>query len=312
MIINSLNCVLKNVFYNLEKVMSGKTSDSRNLHKPLSASKSSDTTSEACNKNPSLASGTFLSRVRNGEALVHDKENLEIVKDYVRTKSIHIVEDLEEIDTTPTAETAVQALTKSLTEEIPVFGLKASLHASPEIPSFDNWKSVHYLKADQAQTEDNVAIGGEIVSPVSSLAAMEITGENKAINKTWRDLSVHLALRLIDHPKTPAEVLRELAKHSDAEVRAQVVDHQNTPFESIMQLIHDQDLNVRMSLAESYTVGYAVLEMLVDDENPYVSARAKLTSQRLRSSTGTSVIRNLFGLSSTQESTEVPKLRARA
>jgi len=125
---------------------------------------------------------------------------------------------------------------------------------------------------------------------------------------------VHTALRLIDHPNTPPDVLMELANHVNAEVRAQVADNPNTPQEAILLLAKDESADVRISLAECYHLGAFVLEMLADDENPYVSDRAQTTLQRLAASenpASISVIRNMFGLEG-GKTAEVTPIRARA
>lgn len=297
MLLNSLNNAFKDAFYNLERIFTGvKSSDLESAERErLHAISQKEKGMEA-----SIASGEFLARARRGEALHQDKETEEICKDFVRGK-LFPVDETENLaqEETPVAE----MLTRSITEEIPVFGLKASLHASTETGSFDTWKSVHFLSAEEAEIQEK-----------SATEVDEATEQLRAVGRAWRDLSVHTALRLIDHPHTPGFVLMELAQHPSAEVRAQVVDNANTPKEAVLRLLSDESIDVRLSLAECYHLGISVLEMLVDDENPYVCDRAESTLQRLKASTSASVIRGLFGMTgvSYDEEENVTPIRARA
>lgn len=297
MLLNSLNYAFKDAFYNLEKLFSGmKTSNHESAERERLHAISQK---EKCNE-ASLASGEFLARARRGEALHQDKETEEICKDFVRGR-LFPVDETENLaqEETPVAD----VLTKSITEEIPVFGLKASLHASTESGSFDTWKSVHFLNAEEAEIQN-----------VAANEVEETTERLRAVGRAWRDLSVRTALRLIDHPHTPGFVLMELAQHPSAEVRAQVVDNANTPKEAVLQLLNDESIDVRLSLAECYHLGVSVLEMLVDDENPYVCDRAESTLQRLKASTSASVIRGLFGMTAVNyyEEENITPIRARA
>jgi hypothetical protein len=247
-----------------------------------------------------LASGEFLCRARRGENLKLDKENMDIVKEYVRVKPLTIADEVQPVD--HSTEAAQQALTKSITDEIPIFGLKASLHATTDHPSFDAWKNVHYLKVTTGEDESADYLRGLHFE----------SADKQTLPKSWRDISVRTALRLIDHPSTPKDVLMELAHHPDAEVRAQVADNASTPQEAIMMLVKDESVDVRLSLAECYHLGASVLEMLLEDENPYVCDRAETTLQRLKASANPSVIRSLFGMTGVDSESEVTLLRARA
>lgn len=297
MLLNSINYALKNAFYNLEKLFSGKKSS-------LEEHAQSERLHAINHKNAeaSMASGEFLCRARRGENLKLDKENFEIVKEYVRQKPVSIADDsFATADDSTIA--AKEALTKSITDEIPVFGLKASLHATADHASFDAWKNVHQLKVSTLEEEDADYLPG---------LHHETDVRQKMAPSSWRALSRHTALRLIDHPHTPKEVLFELAQHVDAEVRAQVADNPNTSHEAIMLLVKDECIDVRMSMAECYHLGAAVLETLLEDENPYVCDRAETTLQRLKASANPSVIRALFGSIAVDNESEVTLLRARA
>lgn len=296
MMLKSINHALKDVFYSLEKLLSLKhvspedASQCERLH-----------ALHQKGEEASLASGEFLCRARRGENLMQDKENLEIVKEFVRVKGLQISDEVQSEEQVTDA--AAQALTKSITDEIPVFGLKASLHATADHASFDAWKNVHHLKVESSLDDTADYLPG---------LNQETSDKFAAVSSLWRELSTSTALRLIDHPYTPGEVLLELAHHADPEVRAQVADNANTPLEAIMMLVNDESLDVRISLAECYHLGVSVLEMLLEDENPYVCARAETTLQRLSIATNPSVIRTLFVKAAADNKPAVTLMRARA
>ncbi|MBX9950890.1 MAG: hypothetical protein K2Y39_17090 [Candidatus Obscuribacterales bacterium] len=296
MMFNSMSYVFKDAFYNLEKVFT-------RLKNPPQLQSQNDRLHSIHQKKEeaSMSSGEFLSRARRGEALHQDKQSEEICKEFVRTKSVF---PIDENNKAVESEIPLpQVVSKSITDEMPVFGLKASLHASTDHASFDNWKSVHHLLLTQPEES-------ETPSSIDEDTANKL----KAVGKAWRELSVHTALRLIDHPYTPAFVLMELSQHPSPEVRAQVVDHPNTPRQAVLNLIRDQCIDVRLSLAECYHLGVSILEILVDDDNPYVANRAEITLQRLQANSCPSVIRGLFGKSDLPSSEEenVTKIRALA
>lgn len=279
---NSLNFAFKDAFYNLEKILSTlKTT-------PVSSSERARLHAiNQKNTESSMASGEFLSRARRGETLHQDRETEEICKEFVRTRTVAFAEESQSIKEAETHPAEI------ITEDIPVFGLKASLHASTDHSSFETWKNVHHLLSAEDEVENN-----------ENFSVDEITASQlKAVGRAWRDLSVSTALRLIDHPLTPAFVLTELCKHPSEIVRAQVADNPNTPQESILELVQDESADVRLSLAECYHLGVSILEILVDDENPYVADRAQTTLQRLKASLNPSVIRGHF---------DVTQIRARA
>ncbi len=298
MLLNSINHALKDAFYNFEKLLSLKQVSSENAaqHERLHALHQKG-------QEASSASGEFLCRARRGDNFMQDKENLEIVKDYVRVKGVSTTDKTQSEEQATDADAAAQALTKSITDELPVFGLKSSLHATADHPSFEAWKNVHHLKVESSADHTADYLPG---------LNQEISNKFSAGSKLWRELSTHTALRLIDHPYTPGEVLLELAHHADAEVRAQVADNANTPVEAIMMLVKDESIDVRMSLAECYHLGVAVLELLRQDENPYVCDRAETTLQRLNDSANPSVIRTLFARSAVEREPAVILMHARA
>ena len=294
--LKSINHALKNVFSSLERLLSLKN------FSPEDASQCERLHAlHQKGQDASLATGEFLCRARRGENLMQDKENLEIVKEFVRVKGIQSTGDVQSEEQATDA--AAHALTNSITDELPVFGLKASLHATADHASFDAWKNVHHLKVESSLDDTADYLPG---------LNQETSDKFGAVSRLWRDLSTSTALRLIDHPYTPGEVLLELAHHADPEVRAQVVDNANTPPEAIMMLVKDESTDVRISLAECYHLGVSVLEMLLEDENPYVCARAETTLQRLSVTTNPSVIRTLFARGAADSKPAVTLMRARA
>ncbi len=303
MVLNSIKYAFKDSLYSLEKLLETKKTS------PLKDSER--VRLHACNhKNveASLESGHFLDRARRGETLEHNKETDKIVKEFVRHKAVSQNEE-SQIEKEPASDAS--ALGKSITDDLPVFGLKASLHAASEHSSFEAWTNTHELKIEPSIEES-----------WQYLPALNPQYEEamKASMRTWRDLSVRTALRLIDHPNTSGDVLMELAMHPDTEVRAQVADNPNTPIAAIELLIKDESADVRLSLAECYHLDVSMLEKLAEDENPYVCNRAETTLQRLKAAANTFVIRSLFGAmgdkeeeeEEEEEEAEVIPIRARA
>jgi hypothetical protein len=291
MLLNSVNYALKEAYYTLEKLFSGKKSSPEHHWQCERLHAIHEKSKEA-----SLASGEFLCRARRGENIRQDKGNFKIVKEYVRKKTSLSDEIISRDDS---AVAAKEALRESITDEFPVFGLKASLHAAADHLSFDAWKSVHHLSVTAGKEESANYLPGLHPEPGFGGTMAPVS---------WRSLSVHTALRLIDHPGTPAQVLFELANHASAQVRAEVPDNPSTPYEAIMLLVKDESIDVRLSLAQCYHLGAALLEMLLEDENPYVRDRAQRTLQRLRASTNPSVLRASLGSTAVEGESE-PTLR---
>ncbi len=92
----------------------------------------------------------------------------------------------------------------------------------------------------------------------------------------------HLPLlrRLAEHPRLPAAALQALSEHDDSEVRAAVALNESASPELLSKLIRDTSPDVRFCLAESYTLPTDLLAILLEDENPYVSHRARTTLRR--------------------------------
>lgn len=187
-------------------------------------------------------------------------------------------------------------------DEIPVFGLRASLQHPDNQRSFEIWKVEEH--SNDISIETHVEPAPDSLIREEPLVIREVALEGKPLPHTWDELSVQTALKLIDNEHTPADVLLALAGHHNAEVRAQLIDNPNLPVDAIYTLMKDENADVRYSLAESYKLDLSTLEKLTEDSNPYVSARAQATMQRLL---GGNVVHNtIFG------SADVIPLRARA
>lgn len=92
----------------------------------------------------------------------------------------------------------------------------------------------------------------------------------------------HLPLlrRLAEHPRLPAAALQALSEHDDSEVRVAVALNESASLELLGKLIRDCSPDVRYCLAESYTLPTDLLAILLEDDNPYVSHRARTTLRR--------------------------------
>ena len=106
-------------------------------------------------------------------------------------------------------------------------------------------------------------------------------GSPKASSKELALLarSVHpkVRLRVAENPNTPKEILSFLSKDPDAEVRVAVGTASNTPINITQKLVHDSDPTVRHGIAEDIHTRSELLLVLAQDENAYVSCRAKKT-----------------------------------
>lgn len=65
------------------------------------------------------------------------------------------------------------------------------------------------------------------------------------------------------------------------EVRSAVAQNCSSFACTVDDLSHDENADVRYALAESPLTGQLIIEALLDDEKPYVQARARLTQVRL-------------------------------
>jgi hypothetical protein len=104
--------------------------------------------------------------------------------------------------------------------------------------------------------------------------------EMREVNQ-FLDTSIHCLTRIAENSSMPASMLDELARHNDPAVREAVADNINTPIDTLWMLAADPSVDVRYAIAENHNVPLAILSYLTDDDNPYVSCRARATLDRL-------------------------------
>ena len=117
--------------------------------------------------------------------------------------------------------------------------------------------------------EDYIKAGSPKVSP-KHLAEL-------AYNKNPK-----IRLRVAENPETPEEVLAFLAEDKEADVRLAVGTGEHTPAWLVEKLSHDVDPTVRHGLAEDLHTALWILRVLAEDDNAYVSCRARKTLEALR------------------------------
>mgnify|MGYP001310794681 CR=1 FL=1 len=93
---------------------------------------------------------------------------------------------------------------------------------------------------------------------------------------------IFILLKAAEHPQASPYTLSRLSRNEFREVRQAVAQSHNTPYSSQLDLARDPDPDVRFALAENHRAFITILETLSDDENPYVSARAGKTIDRLQ------------------------------
>lgn len=94
--------------------------------------------------------------------------------------------------------------------------------------------------------------------------------------------------KLAANPSTPVDALIELSVHYDSRVKEAVIDNLSTPMEILMNLASDPDDDIRYYLAENHNVDGQVIQYLMQDQNPFVAARASTTWLRISKSQGDS------------------------
>jgi len=78
----------------------------------------------------------------------------------------------------------------------------------------------------------------------------------------------------------PLAIAIELLRDEDVEVRIALTENSDLLPYIGLDLAHDRSSDVRFALAENPHAPLTVLEVLLQDENPYVSARAEQTLER--------------------------------
>jgi hypothetical protein len=84
------------------------------------------------------------------------------------------------------------------------------------------------------------------------------------------------------NPSSRTPTLARLCRHEDHQVRMAVAENSSAAQEIYLALCDDPSADVRYTLADNLHAGRTVLERLVQDENPYVSARAQQSLDSLQ------------------------------
>jgi len=74
---------------------------------------------------------------------------------------------------------------------------------------------------------------------------------------------------------TPEKMLRHLSSHNSCDVRQAVAENSATPLAVLLDMAHQPDADLRFSMAENPNLPDQVLELLCEDDNPYVSCKAR-------------------------------------
>lgn len=111
-----------------------------------------------------------------------------------------------------------------------------------------------------------------------SSEAMERIRSDSAPEEVWNrllDLCPELARTVTLNKTLPTRVLRRLAGHDDASVRADVASIRRLPREAFEVLAEDKDESVRARLAWNKKTPRDILERLAEDEETIVSEPAR-------------------------------------
>jgi len=80
------------------------------------------------------------------------------------------------------------------------------------------------------------------------------------------NISYEEKIKLAKNPSTPVDLLRELAKDEDEDVRGQVAANPNTPMDALRDLAQDEKWLVRYCVAENPKASSKILVMLFEYE----------------------------------------------
>ncbi len=101
--------------------------------------------------------------------------------------------------------------------------------------------------------------------------------DTELLRELLRSRDRQVRLRLAENPASPIDVLVRLAKDSDPEVRASVACNKSTPGYLVEWLAIDEHDDVRLFMAGDPHLPLAVLRTLSRDANPYVGDCAQKT-----------------------------------
>ncbi len=101
------------------------------------------------------------------------------------------------------------------------------------------------------------------------------------LTKLADDATPRVRARVAENPETPAEVLLRLAGDDDADVRLAVTENEKAPHLVLERLAKDPSEDVRLGIASNPKIPSEILALLLDDENMFVSSKAKETLSAL-------------------------------
>lgn len=109
------------------------------------------------------------------------------------------------------------------------------------------------------------------------IKAGDTTQSPESLWKLYYSNSPRTRLRLAENPSTPEDLLEELARDLDCDVRAAVAVNPQADRKLLQILVEDENINVRLQLASEPGLPVHLLEKLAQDENPYVRDLAEGT-----------------------------------
>lgn len=112
-----------------------------------------------------------------------------------------------------------------------------------------------------------------------------LAGSDNSDPGTLRILAKHfcdkISLRVAENPRTPKEILRDLARDSNADVRVAVAGNPSTEKVVLVLLAKDNDIVVRHGMAQDLNTPKLILKELACDENGWVRGEALKTIELL-------------------------------
>lgn len=110
--------------------------------------------------------------------------------------------------------------------------------------------------------------------------------DQMVLRKLARNKDRNVRRRVAENSNCPADLLDVLSTDEDYEVRIAVAENENCPPGVLLKLVQDPCTDVRYSMASFPSWKFAasateLLRMLQEDENPYVAARALMSTSYL-------------------------------
>ena len=169
--------------------------------------------------------------------------------------------------------TPANLLIKFVTEEV-----KKTVHsnvtmldlvlANPNLPILNRYQLLLEQEEEKEIEKSNQILARRIDSPYALTKVLE-TGDRNA------------KIFAAKNPKTPIQVLKQLAKDEDRTIRSVIAENSNLPLEILLQLAEDTDVNIRAGLARDRfrkPTPIPILEKLAGDDSERV--RAEVANNR--------------------------------